>query len=132
MDRYYPEKNSLKPALSIPTNELKDFAGEYRVNRFAYHDFTKVASWFGRLHITVTNDSKLKTVLGEDVDYWIPVDKLTFRKEHSSDVIEFKKGTDGKVQTMFIGGLPILALDKMSGIDTSSVHNTIMIVALVY
>jgi CubicO group peptidase (beta-lactamase class C family) len=132
MDRYFPEKNPLRPIISIPSEDLQKFAGEYRANRFAYHDFTKVISWFGRAQITVAGKTKLKSTFGEQVDYWVPIDKLTFRKEHTSDVIEFKAGSDGKIQTLFIGGLPIFALDKMSGLDSASIHNTIMIVALVF
>ena len=132
MDRYFPEKNPLKPIITVPIEELQKFAGEYRVNRFAYRDFTKVASWFGRGQISVVNDVKLKTKFGEDVDYWVPIDKLTFRKEHSSDVIEFKKGSDEKIQTLFIGGLPIVAFDKMSGLEVSAVHTINLIVAIIF
>lgn len=132
MDRYFPEKNPLKPIIPISSEELQKFVGEYRANRFAYNDFTKVISWFGRAQITVADKTKLKSTMGEQVEYWVPIDKLTFRKEHSSDVIEFKAGSDGKIKTMFIGGLPIFALDKMSGLDATSVHNAIMIVALIF
>ena len=132
MDRYFPEKAPLKPIITISLDELQKFAGEYRINRFAYHDFTKVASLFGRAQISISNDAKLKTTLGESVDYWVPVDKLTFRKENCSDVIEFKEGSNGRIKTLFIGGLPIFALDKVSGLDTFTVHIGLLLVSLVF
>ena len=132
MDRYFPEKNPLKPSIQLAPNYLKEFAGEYRVNRFAYNDFTKVASWFGRGHVSVAESTKLRTTLGEHTDYWVPIDSLTFRHEQTSEVIEFKKSPDGRIQTLFLGGLPIAALDKMSGVDTSSFHNAILIVSAIF
>lgn len=132
MDRYFPEKNPLKSIITIPSEDLQKFAGEYRVNRFAYHDFTKVASWFGRAQITVADKTKLKSTFGEQVDYWVPIDKLTFRKENTSDVIEFKEVSNREIQTLFIGGLPIFALDKMSGLEVSSVHTVILIVSIIF
>jgi hypothetical protein len=132
MDRYFPEKYPLKPVIDIPESELQKFAGEYRVNRFAYNDFTKIASLMGRAQISISGKTKLKTTFGEQVDYWVPIDKLTFRKEHSSDVIEFKAGTDTAIKNLFIGGLPIFALDKVSGIDTSAVHFMILIVSFIF
>lgn len=131
MDRYFPEKNVLKPGIKLPAKYLQKFAGEYRVNRFAYNDFTKLASWFGRGKIEVV-DSKLRTKFGEDRDYWVPIDSLTFRQEFTSEVIEFKKNSYGKISTLFIGGLPIAAFDKMSGLDLSSVHTIILIISVVF
>ena len=131
MDRYFPEKNVLTPSIKLPAKYLQKFAGEYRVNRFAYNDFTKLASWFGRGKIEVV-DSKLRTKFGEDRDYWVPIDSLTFRQEFTSEVIEFKKNSYGKISTLFIGGLPIAAFDKMSGLDLSSVHTIILIISVVF
>jgi CubicO group peptidase (beta-lactamase class C family) len=132
MDRYFPEKHPLKPVVVVPESELQKFAGEYRVNRYAHNDFTKVASLMGRAQLSISDKTKLKTIFGEQVDYWVPIDKLTFRKEHSSDVIEFKIGTDGSIQSLFIGGLPIFALDKVSGVDSSAIHFMILIVSFIF
>ncbi len=132
MDRYFPEKYPLKPVIVVPESELQKFAGEYRVNRFAYKDLTKVASLMGRAQISISAKTKLKTTFGEQVDYWVPIDKLTFRKEHNSDVIEFKVGPDGAIQSLFIGGLPIFALDKVFGVDSSTVHFMILIVSFIF
>ncbi|MBK5280158.1 MAG: beta-lactamase family protein [Bacteroidia bacterium] len=131
MDRYFPEKNPLKPSIVLSSDYLKKFAGEYRVNRFAYNDLTKVASWFGRAQISIVESSKLKTKFGENIDFWLPIDSLTFRNELTSEVIEFKK-VEGKITTLFIGDLPILAFDKMSGIETSAVHTTILVVSIIF
>ncbi len=132
MDRYFPEKNPLQPVIKVKAKYLQKFAGEYCANRYAYRDFTKVISWFGRAQISVVDSTKLKTVMGEQVNYWVPIDSLTFRKEHASDVIEFKKGKDGNIQRLFIGGLPIFALDKMSGWNLASIHNLILTVSIIF
>ncbi len=133
MDRYFPEKNTLKPTIILPDNYLKNFAGEYRVNRFAYNDLTKIGSLFSRGQIKVAEGTKLKTrFLGDKADYWLPIDSLVFRHEHTSEVIEFKKNSYGKISTLFIGGLPTAAFDKMSGLDLSSVHTIILIISVVF
>ena len=132
MDRYFPEKNVLKPIIKLPGMYLQKFAGEYRINRFTYSDFTKVVSWFDRAQVSVVDSTKLKTKFGKKTDYWLPIDKLAFRKENSSDVIEFKLASDGEIKTLFVGGLPIAAFDKMSGLDLSSVHNIIFIVSIIF
>lgn len=132
MDRYFPERNQLKKAIKLPADYLQKFAGEYRANRFAYNDLTKIASLFGRGQISVEGD-KLKTKFSEDeTDYWVPIDSLTFRKENGSEVIEFKRGLDGKIEKGFIGGLPIMAFDKVTGIHASGFHLAILIFSIIF
>ncbi len=133
MDRYFPEKNTLKPTIKLPDSYLKKFAGEYRVNRFAYNDLTKIGSLFSRGQIKVTEGTKLKTrFLGDKADHWLPIDSLVFRHEHTSEVIEFTRASDGNIKTMFMGGLPIIAFDKVTGIHTSAAHYAIFIISIVF
>jgi CubicO group peptidase (beta-lactamase class C family) len=132
MDRYFPEKNPLKPAINLPKDYLQKFAGEYRANRYAYHDLTKISSLFSRGRIQVVDGAKLKTrFTGDKADVWVPIDSVTFRKEHTSEVIEFKIGRDGAISKMFIGGLPIVAFDKVTGIHTSTVHMIVFIFSVI-
>ena len=132
MDRYFPEKNTWQPSIKLSSDYLRKFAGEYRVNRFAYTDLTKMASLFSRGKVSVTEESKLKTrFTGDNADTWVPIDSLTFRKEHSSETIDFKRGSDGNIQRMFMGALPIVAFDKVTGIHSSTAHYTMLMVSII-
>jgi CubicO group peptidase (beta-lactamase class C family) len=128
MDRYFPEKNPLRLAIHLPKDYLQLFAGEYQVNRYARNDLTKIASLFGRGRIEVVEGTKLKTRFsGDNAEVWVPIDSLTFRKEHTSDVMEFKKAGDGSISKMFMGGLPIVAFDKVPALHASAVHYSVFI-----
>jgi CubicO group peptidase (beta-lactamase class C family) len=123
MDRYFPEKSPLRPAINLPKDYIQKFAGEYRVNRYAYNDLTKIGSLLSRGRIQIVEGTKLKTrFTGDNAEVWLPIDSLTFRKELTSEVIEFRKGSDGAISKMFMGDLPIIAFDKVTGLHISTVH----------
>jgi len=61
MARYFPERNPLHKAIKVNAKFLQRFAGAYRINRYAYHDITTVASLFGDVRIEAVNGSKLKS-----------------------------------------------------------------------
>jgi hypothetical protein len=126
MKRYYPEKNALASPIKVDKKFLKRFAGAYRANRYAYHDITTISSLFGDLTIVV-DSFRLKLTSGETVKYYIPVDSLTFREEHSSQVIAFKQDQKREIKELFLGTLPIVAFDKVSGLSSSTIHNSIFI-----
>ncbi len=114
MNHFYPEK-TLRMPMRLGKTYLERFAGDYRANRYAYHDLTSISSLFGDSHITLRDSSALKLTMGENVRYLLPVDSLTFREEHSSKIYAFKKNDKGEITNLFIGQMPIFAFDKITG-----------------
>ncbi len=62
--------------------------------------------------------------------YYVPIDSLTFREENTSSVIAFRKGKDGTITNMFLGELPILALDKVGGLQSARLQTMIFVIVL--
>jgi hypothetical protein len=67
---------------------------------------------------------------GENVKYYVPIDSLTFREENGSKVIAFDKNEKGKISHLFLGGIPVIAFDKVGGIQAMSFHSMIFIVTV--
>jgi hypothetical protein len=126
MKRYFPEKSPLTSSIRVDKKFLKRFEGAYRGNRYNYHDITKIASLFGDVMIA-SDSSRLKITAGENVKYYIPVDSLTFREEHSSQVIAFGQNQNREITQLFLGTLPIIAFDKVNGLSSSTVHSSIFL-----
>lgn len=125
MDRYYPERNPLVAAKKVSLKFLQRFEGAYRVNRYAYHDITTFASMLGDLEIKPVDSSRLRLSFGENVKYFVPIDSLTFREEHTSEIMAFKSNQKGDITEMFIGNLPIIVFDRVRGLSSAAVHQSI-------
>ncbi|MBS1543789.1 MAG: beta-lactamase family protein [Bacteroidetes bacterium] len=130
MERYFPE-SSLRPVKKFSAEYLKKFAGAYRGNRYSYFDITTIVSLFGDVKISVRDSTALRMASGENVRYLVPVDSLTFREEHSSKVVAFKKDSSGNISNMFVGQLPIFALDKVQGLRSLSSQTTIFLISTI-
>jgi len=130
MNRYFPERNTLAQPMRVDVNFLQRFAGAYRVNRFAYNDITTISSLFGQVKIEVVDSSKLKVTAWETIKYYVPIDALTFREEHTSEVIAFRENSEKKITHLFLGNFPAFALDKVSVIQSADLHRSIFIVVL--
>jgi len=130
MNRYFPERNPLASAITADAKFLNRFAGSYRVNRYDYHDITTLGSLFGDTKIDVVNSSKLKVTGWETVKQYVPVDRLTFREEHSSETIAFRENPEGKITQLFIGNFPAFALDKVNLVGRAEVHASIFLVVV--
>jgi CubicO group peptidase (beta-lactamase class C family) len=138
IDRYFPDDGSGEP-VRVSFDWLERFAGEYEANRHPYDDITKIASLSGRTKIEVVDSTKLKVTSGEESTVFVALDSTTFREEFASDRIAFGLDDRGEVRYMYIGGLPILAMEKVSGWPTSGIQLLVttvvavtMLCALIY
>ena len=118
-EKYFPGPSAVKEPIKVDRKFLEKFTGFYRGNRYVYHDMTKISSLFSDIAVTVADSTKIKVTAGENVQYYLPIDSLTFREEHAPKIIAFSKGDDGKIAHLFIGNLPIIAFDKVTGIRTA-------------
>ncbi len=110
---YFPEP-VLAPPIRVSKTYLQQFAGTYLANRYPHRDVTKLAGLFSQAKISVADSSRLQMQMGEQIEYYVPIDSLLFREERSSAVIAFEK-KEGSVAHLYLGGLPIFAFDRVTG-----------------
>jgi hypothetical protein len=125
-ERYFP-KRVLKTPIKIESKFLDRFTGAYRSNRYAHYDITAIASLLADVVISATNSGKIKVVSRDGVKYYVPIDSLTFREENRSKVIAFKQNENKEISQLFIGDLSIVAFDKVKGLSSASLHNSIFL-----
>lgn len=130
MDRYFPEKQPLPIPMKVTREWLQQFEGEYEINRYPHDDLTKISALMSRLTVSVEDSTKLRLTLGDDVALYVPIDSTTFREETTSETLAFEKDNSGRVVHTYLGGLPILAGDKKSGVYTSSSQTMILVFVL--
>jgi len=130
MDRYYPERQPLASPIKVTKKWLQQFAGEYEVNRYPHDDLTKISALMSRVQVSVSDSTRLRVSLGDEVTFYVPIDSTTFREEFSSETVAFEKDKDGKVIHAYLGGMPIMALDKMNGIALAS-NQTLIFFAVI-
>ncbi len=130
MDRYFPAAANASPA-TFSKEYLNRFAGKYRLNRHAYHDMTTVASMFNDATLAVEDSTRLRLSIGENVRILEPIDSLTFREKNKSRVFAFRKNDKGEIAMMFIGSIPIMAFDKVSGLKSAALHMFIFVAAII-
>jgi hypothetical protein len=128
MTRYFPEATPAAP-LKVTRDYLAQFAGKYRANRQNHSDLTSLASMLGDITITTTDSTSLRVQSGERVSHLVPIDSLVFREKNSNAVYSFEK-VNGVVARMFIGNMPIFALDKVSGLKSAELHMFIFVAAI--
>ena len=123
MDHFYPEE--LRGTdFYMPPEELSRFEGEYRSLRHPHERFTRLAAVMNPVYINTTPDGKLE-ITGRDVSHYIPVGKLTFRAENSSEKIGFKQDRQGNITHMLQGQTPYAAFEKVGFINSHKFHVTL-------
>jgi CubicO group peptidase (beta-lactamase class C family) len=129
--KYFPETTPLATPMKADKKFLEQFAGAYRVNRYPHNDITTISSIFNDTNITIADSSRLRVTSGETVRYYVPIDSVTFREEHSSKIMAFEKDPKAGIVHMFIGNMPIIAFDKVSGLKNSGIHIMILIASII-
>lgn len=130
MDRYFPAAASASSP-SFSKDYLARFAGKYRVNRYAYHDMTSVASMLNDATITVEDSTRLRLSAGDIVRILEPLDSLTFREKNKSRVFAFRKNDKGEITHLFQAAIPVFAFDKVSGLKSAALHMLIFVAAII-
>ncbi|MBS3771290.1 MAG: beta-lactamase family protein [Bacteroidales bacterium] len=123
MDHFFPEKLG-GTDFYMPPEELSRFEGEYRSLRHPHERFTKIAAVMNPVYIKTTTEGMLK-VTGRDVTHYIPIGKLTFRAENSSEKLAFKQDRQGKITHMLRGQAPYVAFEKVRFINNHQFHLTL-------
>lgn len=130
LDRYFPAVKQ-PPVATFSKEYLQRFAGKYRANRHAYKDYTSVAGMLNDASVSVLDSSALRVRLGETVRDLVPIDSLVFLEKNTANRYVFKKNDEGKIAVLLVGGVPIFAMDKVSGIKSADFHLAIFVVAII-
>lgn len=96
------------------------------MNRYPHNDFTKIISLVLRGQIALENNM-LKTSFMDQVDFWEPVDSLTFRKRNNNELLAFSKDENAQISHAFPAEVSIFAYEKTGGIDSRAFHLGILI-----
>jgi hypothetical protein len=121
LDHYYPEPRPVL-ASKATKEQLARFAGEYTANRMSYSTFMKAAALAGATNVSVGDSGTLvANVLGQT---WrlVPVDSLLFRDVTTGEPVAFQADKDGHITHMFLGMVPMEALEKRSGLGSPRLH----------
>jgi len=129
MDHFYPEELE-EPDYTMGMEELKQFEGHYRANRYPHKRFTKVMAMTNPTQVTVADSSMLK-VKSQEARYYIPVNDRTFREENSSNTLVFKENNGGEITHMLDGLVSIVAYEKIPPVDSMQLHGTLMVISLI-
>ncbi len=130
MDHYFPDHRSLKPAVKMTPEFFNAFAGEYRSNRYNRHDLTVIGSLMANGSISVVDSSRLRLKLWGRVRDFVPLDSLSFREVNSAETIAFGKNEEGQITDLFIGTVPIVVFNRISGLHSALPHLILLIVIL--
>jgi CubicO group peptidase (beta-lactamase class C family) len=125
-ERYFPQEAWL-PTITLDDEYLKTFAGRYKMNRHPVSDFMKVLALVMNVNVTAENGKLKGQIPGQEIDYWLPVDSLTFRKENSSELLVFGVNDKGEPTDVYLGNLAIISLEKMRGGYSVPLNLTIII-----
>jgi hypothetical protein len=130
LDHYYPEP---RPAVASKATkeQLQRFAGEYVANRMSYTTFMKVAALAGVTRIGVGDSGTLTaSVVGQTMRL-VPVDSLLFRDVTSGEPVAFRATPDGRITHAFVGMVPMMAMEKLTGLAAPTFHLVVLGLGLV-
>ena len=130
-DRFFPEEvEAIESSMEIES--VKKYAGFYMSNRYPRTTMAKIARLAINVTLEVTSEGLLKTDIFGVSKHWIPVDEQVFRDKNSSEILVFEKDRAGKVANLCIGNLPIVVLEKATGLDNPYYHLIILIILAVF
>lgn len=127
IDRFFTAA-ALPEAKKFGKEYLQKFTGKYRANRHSYSDFTSVVSLLNDASVSLLDSTGLRVRAGENVRDLVPIDSLTFCEKNKSRIAAFGKNEKGEIAWMFQGSTPIVALYKVTGLKSATLHLTILVV----
>jgi len=132
MDRYFPAAEPEVKAAAVDEaarGRLQRLAGHYRANRYSHTDLTKVSALFMGLDVTLADDGVLET-RSSKLTRWAEVSPMVFREEHGQNTLIFREGGDGMITHLFFGDIPVIAFERVEGIERPALHLGIVVASL--
>jgi CubicO group peptidase (beta-lactamase class C family) len=121
MDQYFPADVPRLTTAAAAKDRLAKYAGAWRSTRYSHTTLAKLAATFSTLHVTVTDDGRLKTDSPE-VAYWVETGAGVFRKEDGLELLAFREDGDGRPTHLLVGDLPIMALERVGWLEKPGLH----------
>ena len=100
INKFFHHQDTLVPSISLSDEYLSKFAGEYKTNRYPHSDYLKLISLMGRMRVKA-KEGKLQIASDSKVDYYVPTDSLSFRKEFDSESMIFQVDKKDDVEYAF-------------------------------
>jgi CubicO group peptidase (beta-lactamase class C family) len=130
LDKYLSDKDTLLAPITLSDDYLKKFAGEYKINRYPHSDYLKIMSLFSRIKV-IPENGRLKINEGSKLNFYLPIDSLTFRKEFESEAIVFQVDDESKVKYAFLSTLSIFAFERVTLCEGQMLHLSIFLIAVI-
>jgi len=131
LDHYYPEPlAALTPPADAKTNARR-YAGQYLFNRMNFTTYQKAFSLAQPLQVVAADDGALVVDSPFGSMRFVQVDSLLFRDLTTDMLLSFRADDGGKVTHGFLGGLPMMVLDKQDGPAAPRLHHLILGLGLV-
>ncbi|HEX9164918.1 MAG TPA: serine hydrolase domain-containing protein [Gemmatimonadales bacterium] len=129
LDHYFPEPP--RPSIALTKEETARFAGSYLFNRMSYTTWQKVTGLLGGQTIAAADSGVLLVNLGlGDPLRMVPVDSLLFQDPLSGTLLSFRTDAAGNVTHGFVDMIPMMTLEKQTGLADPKLHQAILVGAL--
>jgi CubicO group peptidase (beta-lactamase class C family) len=117
VDRYFPAEEEILTAPEDFGDRGERFTGYFRANRFSHTSLAKVAALEG-VKVILTDENTLSALSRE----WIETAPLTFREKYGEGTLHFREGEGGEITHMFLGGVPIVAYERIPFTENPTLH----------
>jgi CubicO group peptidase (beta-lactamase class C family) len=123
LDRYYPAAEATPPQLPSE-NRYDALVGNYRGTARVHSTIDKVAELFEpQVGVLAGGDGTLVTTgMGPAPRRWVATAPLVFREVGGQETLVFKRDGRGRVDTMLIGNLPIMAFTRLGWYEDVGLH----------
>ncbi len=131
MNEYFPVDDASE--LTAPADFAvrgQRFAGRYRTNRYSHSTLAKLTA-LGAAKVSVTEDGEALVTSATGATRWVEVAPLTFREEHGQRLIAFRQDDDGEITHLFLGWVPVVALERIGLTGNPMLHAVIAVSSLV-
>jgi len=126
LDHYYTEPIPVLPHAEADAAGLQRFAGEYVLNRRNFSSYLKVAGLVGTIPIAGMPDGTLLAETPFGALRLAREDSLLFRDTNSGLRIAFRADADGEITHAFLDAVPMMVLDRASGMSKPSTHQLLL------
>ncbi len=126
LDHFYPVEG---PSVTAESSEdLGRYAGVYRMNRMSYTTFEKVVGLFATVAIEADeNELTVESPLGNV--RFAAAGPGFFEEEDGTDALSFREDDSGRVTHAFLGSVPMMAMERVGGLQSPGLHLTILGIA---
>jgi CubicO group peptidase (beta-lactamase class C family) len=132
LDRYFPVSPPAEMAFN--KSDLGMLEGQYSAIRHSHDDLTKLLKLMAPVNITATEDGQLMltgAMAGENPLYLDEVAPLIFRRAGYELKISFDLDNSGRASHLYIDELPVIAFERMSGLDSVPLNLFILFASLI-